>query len=174
MLRTGTPSPGDARVTIALSYLRKLPLYSSSYLLLITLFAGFLSGYAQSKTVSAAVAWGVRGSWTTAANAGKLGTGDLVAAGSLLHAGTEGGEHAIVLLFPGGQRVFYECYAAWDCARGFRVPRLGTTPGAFAVTVMKRIHEGFMKSAAEDGTRAARWATVRKDEAAVVLGKTGE
>jgi hypothetical protein len=86
------------------------------------------------------VAWQVRGQWHLPGRNSPLLSGDAVPPGALLQPGEEAGSHSILIFLPDGQRIFYECFAAADCARGFRVPPLYRSPEPFAVGMMARIH----------------------------------
>ncbi len=86
------------------------------------------------------IAWEVQGSWQVQGINGPLLTGTMLLPGSLLQPGSESIHHSITVLLPDGQRIFYECFNAQDCARGFRVPSLYRNPEPFAVDMLARIH----------------------------------
>ena len=86
------------------------------------------------------LAWQVKGTWMADGQGEPLRDGDFLLPGSLLEPAAVAGDHSITVLLPDGQRVLYECFAAQDCARGFRVPSLYARPQPFAVDMMARIH----------------------------------
>jgi len=93
----------------------------------------------------AGLAWDVKGPWLADGKGGAIASGDTVRPGTLLVPGEGGTVHSINILLPDGQRFFYECYAAADCARGFRVPLLYRRPDPFAVQMLALIRAGLLR-----------------------------
>jgi hypothetical protein len=111
------------------------------------------------------LAWQIKGTWLANGQGEPLRAGDFLLPGSLLEPAAVAGDHSITVLLPDGQRVLYECFSEQDCARGFRVPPLYTTPRPFAVDMMARIHSVLVAGSPhiQDASRAA------PDEAVAVL-----
>jgi hypothetical protein len=85
------------------------------------------------------VAWQVRGSWQVDGKDAQIRNGDAIQPGALLHPEEVTTRHSILVLLPDGQSVFYECFTAQDCGRGFRVPSLDLNPEPFAVDLLARV-----------------------------------
>ena len=115
------------------------------------------------------IAWQVRGQWRLAGRSVPLLTGDAVPPGGLLQPGDEPGGHSILIFLPDGQRVLYECFAAADCARGFRVPPLYRRPDPFAVELLARIRAALARENHSPAARGEERALPR-DEVVAALG----
>jgi hypothetical protein len=85
------------------------------------------------------LAWQVQGQWLGNNGQTAIVNETPIAAGALLQPVGNAPDHSIAILLPDGQRVFYECFLAQDCARGFLVPNLMTVPDPFAVDMLARI-----------------------------------
>ena len=83
------------------------------------------------------IAWRVLGNWKVEGGATLL-AGDPIQPGSLLRPVSGSKDHSITLLLPDGQRVFYECFLAADCAHSFRVPSLYRKPDPLAIDLVAR------------------------------------
>src|SRR5689334_18747702 len=102
------------------------------------------------------IAWRVKGIWHAAGNDLPIESGDAIQPASLLTPGGDFGSHSITVLLPDGQRVLYECFAAADCARGFRVPALTRRPEPFALHMMARVRAALVanRNQKEDSSAA--------------------
>jgi hypothetical protein len=100
--------------------------------------------------------------------------GDAVQPTSLLTPGGDTGSHSITVLLPDGQRVLYECFAAADCARGFRVPPLTRQPEPFALHMIGRVRAAFVASRnrKENSPASDRALQAARDEAVAVIDPT--
>ena len=85
------------------------------------------------------IAWQVKGLWRAGQKGAPILTGDAIQPGALLQPSEVTAGHSITVLLPDGQSVFYECFTAQDCARGFRVPSLDLNPEPFAADLLARI-----------------------------------
>jgi Chitobiase/beta-hexosaminidase C-terminal domain len=112
----------------------------ASWLLLALVFGGVdLCAQGMIRRVPG-IAWDVRGLWRAEGwHAAPIRSGDPIVPGALLEPSAEEAAHSITILLPDGQRVFYECFTAIDCARGFRVPNLYRNPEPFAAEMLARI-----------------------------------
>jgi hypothetical protein len=90
-------------------------------------------------SAQAGIAWQVQGEWRANDSSEAIRGGDAVEAGSLLQPVGTAGAHAVAVLLPDSQRVFYECFTQEDCARGFRVPHLMRAPDPLAVEMLARV-----------------------------------
>jgi Chitobiase/beta-hexosaminidase C-terminal domain len=115
------------------------------------------------------IAWQVGGLWRLDPGNAPVLTGDPVPPGSLLHPEGEAGNHSILIFLPDGQRILYKCFAAADCARGFRVPPLYRRPDPFAVNMLARIRAAFARGNLAPAARGGKRALPR-DEMVAVLG----
>jgi hypothetical protein len=118
------------------------------------------------------IAWQVRGTWQVEGKGAPILTGDAIQPGSLLQPAEGTANHSITVLLPDGQRILYECFAAEDCARGFRVPALYRTPGPFAVEMLTRI-QAVLSSGKNDsstGSNSRHSPRLPRDEEVAVLG----
>jgi hypothetical protein len=82
------------------------------------------------------------------------------------------GAHSIAVLLPDGQHIFYECFTAEDCARGFRVPSFFRRPDSFAGEMLARIRAGLARERddASTGSEVQHSPQLPRDEAVAVLG----
>jgi Chitobiase/beta-hexosaminidase C-terminal domain len=88
-----------------------------------------------------------------------------------LDPGKDAGSHSIRVYLPDGQHVFYECYTAPDCARGFRVPPLYRRPDPFAVDMLTRIRAVMARDAqAPAAPESKPQRRLPQDEVVVELG----
>ena len=92
------------------------------------------------RQVPLGVAWEVKGQWRADGQTTPLQTGDAIKPGSLLTPVVGSPAHSITILLPDGQRIFYECFQAEDCGRGFRVPSIYRDPDPKAGAMLWRIH----------------------------------
>jgi hypothetical protein len=120
----------------------------------------------------AGIAWDVRGQWQVGGKGAPILTGDALLPGSLIQPDDGTGAHAISVLLPDGQRIFYECFTEEDCSRGFRVPPLYRRPEPFTGEMMARIRAGLARErdAASTGSGVQRSPQMARDEAVAVLG----
>ncbi len=91
------------------------------------------------------MAWRVRGVWQVDGESAPILAGDAIRPGSLLEPGKGDTNDSITILLPDGQRITYECFTAWQCNRGFRVPQLYGRPDAFAVDMLARVRAVLVK-----------------------------
>lgn len=99
-----------------------------------------------------------------------LVAGDAIPPGSLLQPHASTGNHSITVLLPDGQRILDECFTAKDCARGFRVPKLESDPGPFAIHLIERIRAALVQQRGHSQLVLATHSRAARDEAAAVLG----
>lgn len=121
------------------------------------------------------IAWRVKGIWHAAGNDLPIENGDAIQPASLLTPGGDTGSHSITVLLPDGQRVLYECFAAADCGRGFRVPALTRRPDPFALQIMARVRAALVanRNRKEDSSVADRALQAARDEAVAVIDPAG-
>lgn len=117
------------------------------------------------------IAWRVKGVWHAVGKDLPIENGDAVQPASLLSPGGGTGSHSITVLLPDGQRVLYECFAAADCARGFRVPALTRRPDPFALHMIARVRAALLanRNRKEDSSAADRALQAARDEAVAVI-----
>ena len=129
-----------------------------------------LSGLCTQSTEQSAsgLAWRVIGAWHVKGESRQLSNGDAVAPRALLIPEAGAGNHSITILLPDGQRVLYECFAADDCARGFRVPALYRAPVAAASDLLARVHAVFQRSG--EHAQVDEDPSMARDEAVAALG----
>ena len=113
------------------------------FLLAFTLSAASLP--AQDAGQSLGVVWHVRSLWRIAGKSAPIQIGDAIQPGSLLQPGDLTAAHSITILLPDGQRLFYECSSAEDCARGFRVSSLTRLPEPSAVNMLMHIRSQLIR-----------------------------
>lgn len=116
------------------------------------------------------IAWDVLGVWHSRGAAGVIRAGDAVMPGTLLQAEPSASEHTITILLPDGQSILSECYTEKDCARGFRVPELQTSPSPFAVELVQRIRGALIAQRTQPQLIAAAPPHAGRAEAVAVLG----
>lgn len=114
------------------------------------------------------IVWQVQGIWIPAGGNAPLHAGEALPAGVLLQPGQETGGHAIHIFLPDGQRIFYECFTASDCARGFRVPPLYRRPDPFAVDMLARIRAALAGDMGADAGNKQK--SLPRDELVAALG----
>jgi Chitobiase/beta-hexosaminidase C-terminal domain len=117
------------------------------------------------------MAWQVRGQWQMAGKSQMLRSGDAIPPGALLQPGNDAGSHSIRVYLPDGQHVLYACYAAADCARGFRVPLLYRRPEPFAVNMLARVRAVMARDDhAPDASKPDPQRRLPRDEVVAELG----
>jgi hypothetical protein len=121
------------------------------------------------------LAWEVKGLWQVGGESETIVDGDSVSPGALLHPIDMSSAHSITILLADGQRIFYECFAAEDCSRGFRVPALYRRPLPFAAAMMARIQAGLIRQKQDSRPApSAHRAQMAHDEALVAIGAEGD
>jgi hypothetical protein len=153
--------------------LRGVPHLSACALLCLSLLALPASVVPAQEPTQAplGIAWEVRGLWQVDGKGAPILTGDAVLPGSLLQPDDGTGAHSIAVLLPDGQRIFYECFTAEDCARGFRVPPFYRRPVPFAAEMMARIRAGLaIERDSSTGSGVQHSPQMARDEAVAVLG----
>jgi hypothetical protein len=131
-----------------------------------------LSSLAQVNTqASPGLVWQVQGEWRLNGRGAPLLSGDSIIPRSLLQPGNDSSAHLIVILLPDSQRIFYQCFAAADCARSFRVPPLYRTPDPFAAEMVARVQAvlAIERPDSSPVSKAERDSRLPRDEAAAVL-----
>ena len=115
--------------------------------------------------------WQVQGEWRLDGRGSPLLGGDSITPGSLLQPGNDSSAHLIVILLPDSQRIFYQCFAAADCARSFRVPPLYRTPDPFAAEMVARVQAVLAIERPDSSlvSKAERDARLPRDEETAVL-----
>jgi hypothetical protein len=116
------------------------------------------------------VAWRVIGSWHTRNNNGTVSDGDAIVPGSLLEPEPTEHDHSITILLSDGQRIFYECFAERDCARGFRVPPLYRKPDPAAVDLLKRVNAVERRNRTVSPESQRQSESTARDESVALIG----
>lgn len=125
------------------------------------------------------IAWDVKGIWhTVPVHSGESGSqalrdGDAVSPRTLLQPDPRPGQHSVTVLLPDGQRILYECFAAPDCERGFRVPPLNSRPSAFALDLLSRISGSTIQDRDESISTRPKDRMAARDEEVVRIGPRG-
>lgn len=114
--------------------------------------------------------WRVKGEWQADNQSAPLAVGDAIEPGALLQPSDLTASHSIIVLLPDGQRLFYECFTAADCARGFRVPPLYRRPEPFALDMTARIRAVLVRQRAASSPAGRREPELPRDETLAVIG----
>jgi len=125
---------------------------------------------------SSGLVWQVQGEWRLNGKGAALLSGDSIRPGSLLQPGNDSSAHSIIILLPDNQRVFYQCFAATDCARAFRVPLLYRTPDPFAAEMVARVQAVLAVERPDSSpvSKTERDNRLPQDEVATVLGPANQ